>query len=265
MNKKNKLNLSLPILVSTPQKMANFLLARAAANDFRNFDYAGLREKFINVIIKRLPPIDQLMDGEIKRQTYKSDTIEFYGLFKGSTLVLKAAGPTTNWATFTAAFTRSEVVALLAKRRQKLETTKGWREAISRGMRRTRAGRTEKAEKDGAKATIPKDPSSLRDPPAYNPSNGGLQRLTKEEKLRLFYGQGGFALPGVYWKEHIRRVIRERRLVSGGARLDRPQWPAGEVTSERKERSKITNGAVAEAVSSREIEVLEVVEDEIQQ
>ena len=265
MNKRDKLNLSLPILVSTPQKMANFLLARAAANDFRNFDYAGLREKFINVIIKRLPPIDQLMDGEIKRQTYKSDTIEFYGLFKGSTLVLKAAGPTTNWATFTAAFTRSEVVALLAERRQKLETTKGWREAISRGMRRTRAGRTEKAEKDGAKATIPKDPSSLRDPPAYNPSNGGLQRLTKEEKLRLFYGQGGFALPGVYWKEHIRRVIRERRLVSGGARLDRPQWPAGEVTSERKERSKITNGAVAEAVSSREIEVLEVVEDEIQQ
>ena len=265
MNKKDKLNLSLPILVSTPQKMANFLLARAAANDFRNFDYAGLREKFINVIIKRLPPIDQLMDGEIKRQTYKSDTIEFYGLFKGSTLVLKAAGPTTNWATFTAAFTRSEVVALLAKRRQKLETTKGWREAISRGMRRTRAERTEKAEKDGAKATIPKDPSSLRDPPAYNPSNGGLQRLTKEEKLRLFYGQGGFALPGVYWKEHIRGVIRERRLVSGGARLDRPQWPAGEVTSERKERSKITNGAVAEAVSSREIEVVEVVEDEIQQ
>ena len=265
MNKRDKLNLSLPTLVSTPQKMANFLLARAAADDFRNFDYAGLREKFINVIIKRLPPVDQLMDGEFRRQTYKSDTIEFYGLFKGSTLVLKAAGPTTNWATFTAAFTRSEVVALLAKRRQKLETTKGWREAISRGMRRNRTERTKKAEEDRAKATMPRDPPSLRDPPAYNPSNGGLQRLTKEEKLRLFYGQRGFALPGVYWKEHIRRVIRERRLVSGGARLDRPLWPASEVTSERKERSKITNGAVAEAVSSREIEVLEVVEDEIQQ
>ena len=245
--------------------MANFLLARAAADDFRNFDYAGLREKFINVIIKRLPPIDQLMDGEFRRQTYKSDTIEFHGLFKGSTLVLKAAGPTTNWATFTAAFTRSEVVALLAKRRQKLETTKGWREAISRGMRRTRAKRTEKAEKDGAKATIPKDPSFLRDPPMHNPSNGDLQRLTKEEKLKLFYGQRGPTLPGVCWKENRKRIILERRFVSEGARLDRPQWPASEVTSERKERSKITNGAVAEAVSSREIEVLEVVEDEIQQ
>ena len=263
MNKRDKLNLSLPTLVSTPQKMANFLLARAAADDFRNFDYAGLREKFINVIIKRLPPIDQLMDGEIKRQTYKSDTIEFYGLFKGSTLVLKAAGPTTNWATFTAAFTRSEVVALLAERRQKLETTKGWREAISRGMRRTRAGRTEKAEKDGAKATIPKDPSFLRDPPAYNPSNGDLQRLTKEEKLKLFYGQGGSALPGVYWEENRKRIVHERRFVSEGARLGRPQWPASEVTSGRKERSKASNGAVAEAVGSREIEVLEVVEDEV--
>ena len=243
--------------------MANFLLARAAADDFRNFDYAGLREKFINVIIKRLPPIDQLMDGEIKRQTYKSDTIEFYGLFKGSTLVLKAAGPTTNWATFTAAFTRSEVVALLAKRRQKLETTKGWREAISRGMRRTRTKRTEKAEKSGAKATISKDPSFLRDPPTYNPSNGDLQRLTKEEKLKLFYGQGGPALPGVYWEENRKRIVNERRFVSEGARLGRPQWPASEVTSGRKERSKASNGAVAEAVGSREIEVLEVVEDEV--
>ena len=265
MNKRDKLNLSLPTLVSTPQKMANFLLARAAANDFRNCDYAELKERFINMIIKKLPPIDQLMDGEIKRQTHKLDTIEFYGLFKGSTLVLKAAGPTTNWATFTTAFTRSEVVALLEKRRRRLEAITGWREAISRGMRRNRAERTKKAEEDRAKATIPRDPPSLRDPPAYNPSNGGLQRLTKEEKLRLFYGQGGFALPGVYWKEHIRRVIRERRLVSEGARLNRLQWPAGEVTSERKERLKITNGAVAEVVSSREVEVLEVVEDEIQQ
>ena len=265
MNKKDKLNSSLPTLVSTPQKMANFLLARAAADDFRNFDYAGLREKFINVIIKRLPPIDQLMDGEIKRQTYKSDTIEFYGLFKGSTLVLKAAGPTTNWATFTAAFTRSEVVALLAERRQKLETTKGWREAISRGMRRTRAERTEKAEKDGAKATIPKDPSFLRDPPTYNPSNGDLQRLTKEEKLKLFYGQGGSAPPGVHWGENRKRIVHERGFVSEGARLGRPQWPASEVTSGKKKRSKSGDGAAAEAVSSREIEVLEVVEDEIQQ
>ena len=263
MNKRDKLNLSLPTLVSTPQKMANFLLARAAANDFRNCDYAELKERFINMIIKKLPPIDQLMDGEIKRQTHKLDTIEFYGLFKGSTLVLKAAGPTTNWATFTTAFTRSEVVALLAKRRRKLEATRGWREAISRGMRRTRVEKTKKAEKDRAKATIPKDPSFLRDPPAYNPSNGDLQRLTKEEKLKLFYGQGGFALPGVYWKEDRKRIAHERGFVSGGARLDRPQWPAGEVTSERKERSKITNGAVAEAVSSGEIEVLEVVEDEV--
>ena len=263
MNKRDKLNLSLPTLVSTPQKMANFLLARAAADDFRNFDYAGLREKFINVIIKRLPPVDQLMDGEFKRQTYKSDTIEFYGLFKGSTLVLKVVGPTTNWETFTAAFTRSEVVALLAKRRQKLETTKGWREAISRGMRRTRAKRTEKAEKNGAKATIPKDPSFLRDPPTYNPSNGDLQRLTKEEKLKLFYGQGGPTLPGVYRRENRKRIVHERRFVSEGARLDRPQWPASEVTSERRERSKASNGAVAGAVGSREIEVLEVVEDEV--
>ena len=60
-------------------------------------------------------------------------------------------------------------------------------------------------------------------------------------------------------------MIRERRLVSEGARLSRLQWPAGEVTSERKERRKITNGAVAEVVGSREVEILEVVEDEVQQ
>ena len=222
MNKRDKLNLSLPTLVSTPQKMANFLLARAAANDFRNCDYAELKEKFINLVIKKLPPIDQLMSGEIKRQTHKLDTIEFYGLFKGSTLALKAAGPTTNWATFTTAFTRSEVVALLAKRRRKFEATRSWREAISKGMRRTHMEKTRKAEKDRTKATIPSNPSFLRDPPAYNPSNGDLQRLTKEEKLRLSYGQGGSALPGVYWKEDRKRIAHERGVISEGARLNRP-------------------------------------------
>ena len=265
MNKRGKLNLSLPTLVATPQRMANFLLARAAAHDFRNCDYANLKERFINKIIKKLPSIDQLMDGEIKRQTHKLDTIEFYGLFKGSTLVLKAAGPTTNWVTFTTAFTRSEVEDFLAKRRQRLEANTGWREAISRGMRRNRAERVKKTKEGRAKATIPKDPPSSRDPPAYNPSNGDLQRLTKEEKLKLFHGQGGFTLPGVYWKEHIKRVIHEKRFVSEGARLSRLQWPAGGATSERKERRKITNGAVVEVVSSREVEVLEVVEDEVQQ
>ena len=161
MNKRGKLNLSLPTLVATPQKMANFLLARAAAHDFRNCDYANLKERFINKIIKKLPSIDQLMDGEIKRQTHKLDTIEFYGLFKGSTLVLKAAGPTTNWVTFTTAFTRSEVEDFLAKRRRRLEANTGWREAISRGMRRNRAERVKRPRRVGQR------PPYLRTPPLH--------------------------------------------------------------------------------------------------
>ena len=134
-SKKDTLNLSLPISVSTPLivKMENYLIAKM--ENYQNCDYAGLKERFIKLVTRRAPPIDQLMTHAVKRQTYGLDIVEFHGIFQGSTLVLRAVGPTTGGIPFNTAYTMAELMMVIKNCLFDLESSKDWRGAISRGIK----------------------------------------------------------------------------------------------------------------------------------